>query len=404
MSTTAATPFHVSIPEQKLSSILDRIKSYPWDTIRSFDPTWSSGPPPADLRAICDYWITRYSWRTTEAKINALPNYKAKIQGLDIHFIHEVGSGTNPRPLLLLHGWPYSFYSYIDLVHRLAHPERYGGNADDAFTVVVPSFPGFGFSSIDTPLNPQACCDIFNALMVHTLGYRTYVSHGGDWGASTSQLLAFYHPENCIGIHITMSVVRHHGGMINSGEYVSDASEEEKRFANNEKRIWEEERAYNLLQSTRPLKLAYAMMDSPVGVAAWILEAWNAWSDLSSHTKKLTDVYSMETLISEVMIYLVTSTSNVSTWIYAADHKNHTWTLPEGKRIKTPTAFIKCPDPVFKLPPRKMLERSHRIVRWRETDRGGHFLMYENPEVVVEELLDFGKELNWETGKGESKE
>ncbi|ORY07950.1 Alpha/Beta hydrolase protein [Clohesyomyces aquaticus] len=411
MSTPIPTPFHISIPQEKLDWIQARISSYPWHTLSSFDPTWSSGPPPADLRTICDHWNTSYSWRRTEERINALPNYKAVIQDLSIHFIHEKGTprgtsdsknGRRPRALLLLHGWPYSFHSYTDLIPRLAHPERFGGNKEDAFDVVVPSFPGFGFSQIKEPMNPKACGEIFNELMVDVLGYETYLAHGGDWGASTSQLLAYFHPESCVGISLTMSVVRHHGGMICSGDVVGDASEEEKRHAELEKEIWDEEKAYNLLQSTRPLKLAYAMMDSPVGVAAWLLEAWYAWSDLSplsggTGKRSLTELYTLDALIDEVMIYLVTETSNTSTWIYAKDWKEHVWTLPEGEKIEVPTAFIKCPDPVFPLPPRGLLERIHRrIVRWREADRGGHYLMYENPEVVFEELVGFGRVMDGE--------
>ncbi|KAF2464830.1 alpha/beta-hydrolase [Lindgomyces ingoldianus] len=385
------TPFYISIPQEKLDDIQNRVKNYPWDTITTYDPSWNPGPPPNELRPICDYWSSKYDWRETEKTINSLPHFKANVSTMDIHFIHERGSGQNPQPLLLLHGWPYSFISYTHLVPRLAHPERYGGKEEDAFTVIIPSFPGFAFSSIKEPLSPRQVAGIMNDLMTSVLGYKTYIAHGGDWGSYTSDLLGFHYPNSCIGVHIGgNSSVRHYGGAAHSGEYVKDATDAEISFAKLEHGIWQTEKAYNLIQSIRPLKLAYAMMDSPVGVAAWILEAFHVWADLRG--KSLTEVFDVKILIDEVMIYLVTNTFNTATWIYAADWKDNQWTLPEGKKVEVPTGFIASPDPVFPAPPREVLEKSHRrIVRWRDVNEGGHFLFYEGPDVVVEELIEFGK-------------
>ncbi len=388
--TSKPSPFTISIPQSKLDDISNRVNSYPWDTISSFTTSWEYGPPPQDLRKICEHWITNYSWRKTEATINSLPQFTAKVQDLAIHFVHERGSGANPRPLLLIHGWPYSFHSYTHLIPRLAHPEHYGGKEEDAFSVVVPSLPGFGFSKKPKDImDPPTMGKIFNELMTSVLGYPQYIAHGGDWGSYICELMGFMYPESCVGIYITMSSVRHHGGAPRSRMYVADASDEEIAFAKKENELWTDEKAYNLLQSTRPLKLAYAMHDSPVGVLAYILEAFHAWADLRD--KHILEVFDVDRLLDEVMLYLNTDSFGTATWIYTADHKTGTWMLPEGERINVPVGVLDSPDPVFPMPPREVLEKSRDVVQWKTIERGGHFPFYEAEDVLVGELLKFGK-------------
>jgi microsomal epoxide hydrolase len=348
--------------------------------------------------------MTHYSWRRAESEINSLPNFTVPIGSHTLHFVHERGSGANPSPLVLLHGWPYSFKSYLDIVPRLAHPERFGGKMEDAYTVVVPSLPGFAWSSKPSfPTFPREIAGMVNTLMTETLGYKRYIAHGGDWGSYTSSLLGFYYPENCVGVHITMSSVRHHGGAPRSGEFVNDekTSEEEKEFAKKEKDIWEMEKAYNLIMGMKPLKLAYAMMDSPVGVAAWMLDSFYAWADSRAGTaagpgrgeRRLEDVIDIDLMLDEVMIYLVTGSFNSSMWIYTGDHEHGSWTLPEGRRVEVAVGVLATPDPVFPMPPRAVLERSHRVVCWRDAQRGGHFPFWEIPDVLIEELVEFRREV-----------
>jgi microsomal epoxide hydrolase len=384
------TPFTVSVNPAKLEYIKSRIANYPWQAITSFDTSWEAGPPPRELKEICNHWATEYNWHTTEATINSLPNFKAQIDGMSIHFVHEKGSGPNPMPLLLLHGWPYTFHSYTHLVEKLAHPERFGDASSPAFTVIVPSLPGFTFSSfLSQPTYPREIAHVMNTLMTEVLGYEKYIAHGGDWGSYTSELLGFHYPESCVGIHITMSSVRHHSGAPRSGDYVADATDEEIAFAKTEKELWGKERSYNELMSTKPLKLNYAMMDSPVGVLAWIAEAFHSWADIRGG-EKLTDVVEIDRLLDEVMLYLISDSFNTASWIYTGDYKHGSWTLPEGKRIEVPVGVLASPDPVFPMPPRKVLERSHNVVSWTAAERGGHFPMLENGDVVVQELRRFG--------------
>ncbi|KAF2268177.1 epoxide hydrolase domain protein [Lojkania enalia] len=392
MSSTPA-PFQIHIPQEKLNDIQSRIRDFPWQALSSFDNTWAHGPPPSDMRSLCEYWTQEYDWRKTEAAINKLSQFTATVGGLEIHFVHEKGSGPNPQPLLLLHGWPYSFLSYVHLIQRLAHPEHRGGNINNAFTVIVPSLPGFAFSKLHsanpTPVPPQKIAELMNELMVQVLGYKEYISHGGDWGSYISELLAFRFPQHCIGIHITMSSIRHHGAAPRSGFPVLGASPAELSFAAKEKDIWEKEKAYNMLQSTKPMKIAYAMADSPVGMLAYILEAWGAWADLRG--KNLLDKVGRGRLLDEVMVYLVTDSFGTSTWIYTADYKHGSWTLPEGKKIEVPVGVLACPDPVFPMPPREVLERSRWVVAWRDSEVGGHFPFHEVGKVLVEELGQFGE-------------
>lgn len=221
-----------------------------------------------------------------------------------VRYVHERGSGDAPTPLLIAHGWPYSFHSYDRLVDQLAHPERHGGRVEDAFSVVIPSYPGYDFSARPpVPMGPHAIAMLFDGLMA-TLGYHRYVAHGGDWGAHVTSLLGLHRPERVIGIHSTALAMREAGAEQLTGEAPADASEEERAFVAAEAAIWRREGAYSQLHATKPAKLGYAMLDSPVGVAAWIVEAFHAWSDRSS--RSFEELFTSDQLLTEVMLYLGT--------------------------------------------------------------------------------------------------
>jgi len=386
----ALSSFHISIPQEKLDWICSRVDSFPWTQLcEPHDPTsWTHGPSSSALRDICAHWTSSYSWRATESRINSFPHYTCRIHDLTVHFVSVRGSNPANHPLLLIHGWPYSFYSYLHLVRRLAHPEDFGGSPEDGCDVVVPSLPGFGFSEKPTrPVTPKEMADMMNELMTNILGYGKYVAHGGDWGSYISELLGFQYPQHCQGIHITMSSVRHHGAAPRGGQYTVDARPAEIAFAKKEKSIWDVEKGYMLLQSTRPSKLAFAMADSPVGVLAYLLEAWHRWADLRD--RSFFEVFEPDLILNEVMVYLVTETFQSAMGLYVADYEHGTWTLPEGKRIEAPVGVLACPDPVFPMPPREVLERSRAIVLWRNSESGGHFPFYEVTEIVIEELIRF---------------
>jgi microsomal epoxide hydrolase len=381
-------PFVIDIPDAKLDAIYQRVRAFDWPHWKepADSGDWRYGPPAAYMRDLCRHWTEHYDWRHHERRMNAVPNFLTNIDGADLHYVHERGSGSAPMPLLVAHGWPYSFHSYSHLIERLAHPERFGGRVEDAFSVVVPSYPGYDFSAPPAaPMGPRAIGFAFDRLMAR-LGYDRYAVHGGDWGAHITSLLAFHAPERIVGIHSTALAQREAGAEQLTGHVPPGASDEDRAFIENEYAIWEQEGAYSRIHATKPAKLGYAMFDSPVGVAAWIVEAFHAWSD--RRQRAFGDLFSFDQLLTEVMLYLVTDAFPTSTWIYGAK-RNEEMSLPEGQRVRVPTAMAAFPDPVFPVPSRQAVERSHDVVQYTQMPRGGHFPFYEEPDLLVEDLFAF---------------
>ncbi len=383
-------PFRIDIAEARLKAIQERVRAFRWDAWN--EPAdagdWRYGPPAAYMRALCGYWGNSYDWRIHEHAMNARPNFITEIDGLDIHFVHERGSGPRPVPLLIAHGWPYSFHSYDGVIDRLAHPERHGGRAEEAFSVVVPSYPGYDFSGRPRePMGPRATAFLFDKLM-EKLGYNRYMVHGGDWGAHITSLLGFHRPQRVLGIHSTALALRESGAEQLSGKVPTGASAEQRAFASTEHALWQREGAYSQLHATKPTKLGYALMDSPVGVAAWIVEAFYAWSD--RRERAFEALFTPDQLLTEVMLYLVTDAFPASLWIYGAK-RNEEMTLPLGRRVTVPTALAAFPDPVFPMPPRHIAQHSHDVVQYTEMAFGGHFPFYEAPDLLIEDLRRFRK-------------
>ena len=384
-------PYRIDVAAARLDNIRDRVRAFRWDAWS--EPAdagdWRYGPPIAFMRELCAYWLNHYDWGRQERAMNALPQFITRINEVDIHFIHERGSGPNPAPLLIAHGWPYSFHSYDGIVDQLAHPERHGGRAEDAFSVVIPSYPGYDFSSRPhEPMEPLAIAFMFDKLMVK-LGYDRYLVHGGDWGAHITSLLGFHLSDHVMGIHSTALVLREAGAQQLTGEVPSDASDEERAFVAKEYAIWKREGAYSQLQATKPAKLGYAMMDSPVGLAAWIVEAFHAWSD--RRKRSFAELFTFNQLLTEVTLYLVTDAFPTSIWIYGAAKRREITTLPPGQRVNVPTGLAAFPDPVFPMPPRQVAQRSHNVVQYTEMPFGGHFPFYEAPDLLIKDLRNFRK-------------
>jgi pimeloyl-ACP methyl ester carboxylesterase len=387
---SGSRPFRIEVPEARLKAIQERVLAFRWDswTEPADVGDWRYGPPAAYMRELCSYWARRYDWRSQEEIMNRRARFTTHIDGLDLHFVSEQGSGSKPVPLLIAHGWPYSFHSYDGLIDRLAHPERYGGNAEEAFTVVVPSYPGYDFSSRpQQPMGPCAIALVFDKLM-ERLGHDRYMVHGGDWGAHITSLLGFHRPERVLGIHSTALALREAGAEQLSGQVPGDATDDERAFINSEYDLWQQEGAYSQLHATKPAKLGYAMLDSPVGVAAWIIEAFHAWSDRRQRTFQ--EIFTPDQLLTEVMLYLVTDAFPTSTWIYGAK-KQEEMTLPAGKRVMVPTALAAFPDPVFPMPTRETALKSHNVVQYTEMPFGGHYPFYEAPDLLVDDLRKFRK-------------
>ena len=376
-------PFKVEISEENLQNIYSKVKNYPWHEMPD-DGGWDYGTNLDYMKEFSNYWVSKFDWRKTEEKINKFKNFKSNIDGVDIHFIHEKGSGSNPKPLLLSHGWPGSIVEFLHIIDQLAHPEKFSGKEEDAFDVIVPSLPGFGFSdSPSRPIGPRKMASIFNTLMTDVLGYKKYISQGGDFGGTIATWLAYDYPKILAGIHINILITRHP-----DGPQTKEEKEWQERFKK-EQRI---EDGYRTQQATKPQTLSYAMMDSPVGVAAWIIEKMRGWSDIKNND--IESVYSKDTLLSNIMVYLVTKTFNTSSWIYYGRREEGGRFLPkEDLPLKVPTAAALFPKEYLEWAPRSYVERIYNIQRWTEMPKGGHFAALEQPDLLIKDIREFAKTL-----------
>ncbi|MDA7447309.1 epoxide hydrolase [Candidatus Pelagibacter ubique] len=373
--------FKVKISDQEIDSIYNKIKKYPWHEMPD-DGGWEYGTNLDYLKELSNYWVNNFDWRKSEAQLNRFSNFKSKVDDIDIHFIHEKGSGSNPTPLLLMHGWPGSVIEFLHIIERLAHPEKFGGNIDDAFDVVVPSLPGFGFSGRPSrPMGPRKIANTLNKLMTENLGYKNYLAQGGDWGATIANWIGYDHSKSCKAIHINCLTMRHP-----DGPQTKEEEEWQQRF--NTDQIMQD--GYRTQQATKPQTLSYGMMDSPVGIAAWIIEKMYSWSDLKDNN--IESVYSKDTLLANIMVYVVTKTFNTATWIYYGRREEGGRFFPKDfKKMEIPTAAAIFPAEMSEWPPKSYVDRMFNITQWTEMPRGGHFAALEEPELLVNDLVKFSR-------------
>ena len=376
-------PFRIDVPDKTLEQIRTRVANYPWHEMPD-DGGWAYGTHLGYMKELCAYWLNEFDWRKQEAAINRFSHFIAPVQGIDLHFIQEKGDGPSPLPLIISHGWPGSIVEFLDIIQPLAHPQRFGGSADDAFDVIVPSLPGFGFSGRPArPIGPRKMANLFNSLMTDVLGYRNYLAQGGDWGGAISSWLGFEHAPTCQAIHINILTMRHPDGPHGPEEEAWAVQFEHDQLLEN---------GYRTQQATKPQTLSYAMMDSPVGVAAWIIEKFNSWSDTegdnieSAHTK--------DSLLTNIMVYLVTKTFNTASWIYYGRREEGGRLLStDNRRVEVPTAAALFPAELLAWPPRSYVERLYNISHWSEMPRGGHFAALEEPELLIDDIRAFARTL-----------
>lgn len=376
-------PFEINIPNKTLAAVREKVAAYPWHEMPN-DGGWNYGSNLDYMKALAKYWVNDYDWRKHEAAINVFPQFKAQVDGIEIHFIHEIGSGPSPTPLIISHGWPGTVAELIKVIEPLAHPERFGGRVEDAFTVIAPSLPGFGFSGRPPrPYGPRKIAGLFNTLMVDVLGYDSYIAQGGDWGGTISSWLGFDHSKSCRAIHINILTLRHPDGPQTPEEVAW-----EQKFDIDQ----EMENGYRTQQATRPQTLSYAMMDSPVGIAAWIIEKFNSWSDTDGDN--IESAHSRDELLTNIMIYVVTRTFNTASWIYYGRREEGGRILStKGDPITVPTGCALFPKEMSAWPPRSYVERMCNVQHWTEMPRGGHFGALEEPELLVEDIRTFARKL-----------
>lgn len=376
-------PFKVNISDQIIKDIYDKVKKYPWHEMPN-DGGWEYGTNLDYMKEISKYWVSEFDWRKHEKEINKFPNFIAKVDDIDIHFIHEKGSGSKPMPLLISHGWPGTIVEFLHIIEKLAHPERFGGKEEDAFDIIAPSLPGFGFSGRPPrPIGPRKMADIFNNLMTKKLGYKNYLAQGGDWGGAITTWLGYDYPKTCSAIHINIFTMRHPDG---------PQTKEEKNWESKFKKDQLMQEGYRTQQATKPQTLSYGMMDSPVGVAAWIIEKFYFWSDLKNND--IESVYSKDTLLANIMVYIVTKTFNSASWIYYGRREEGGRFLPKDfRRINIPTAAALFPAEMLAWPPRSYAERMYNIKRWTKMSKGGHFAALEQPDLLADDIRAFARTL-----------
>lgn len=343
---------------------------------------WLYGMNESFLRTLVQHWYADYDFDAAEKRLNTLPLFRANIGGFGISYIHMKGKGTHSKPLLLMNGWPSSFVEYGKLAPMLANPTALGGTAGDAFDLVIPALPGFGYS--DRPARPYQVNaeDLFHALMTEHLGYTRYVASGTDIGAGVATRLALKHPDSVMGIHISAVV---DPPLTAASAQLSD---DEKAYLASVSRWEEEEGAYEHLQTTRPQTLAFALADSPTGLASWIVEKYYLWSD---HGHDLLQTFPLDMLIDNLMIYWATGTIG-SSMRYYYDSRHFRPKIQAGDHVSVPTAICMWPRDLVTAP-KSWAERFYNVRQYSHQKSGGHFPGWEAPVEYAEDLRQFVRRL-----------
>jgi pimeloyl-ACP methyl ester carboxylesterase len=377
-------PFTLRVPDEAIADLRDRLARTRFPDQAPGDP-WAYGTDIGYLRQLVEYWHGTFDWRAEEARLNALPQFKVPLCGIDLHFLHVPGKGPAPCPLLLLHGWPGSVFEFLELIPRLTDPARFGGDPADAFTVVAPSLPGYGLSF--KPGQPrfgiEEIADCVAELMREVLSYTSFAVQGGDWGAITASRLGYAHPEKLIGIHLNLLAIRR------DQQDVANPTPEEQAYLDH-RAIWlRDETGYQWIQGTKPQTLAFALSDSPAGLAAWIVEKFRTWSDCGGNVEA---AFTRDRLLANISFYWFTGAIGSSFWPYYAV-RHRPWPIPDGQTIDVPAGYAQFPAEILR-PPRSLAERTYTdIRRWTVLPRGGHFAALEQPEALANEVREFFRPL-----------
>jgi pimeloyl-ACP methyl ester carboxylesterase len=371
------TPFRIEIPEDRLDDLRQRLAHTRWpDELPGAG--WEAGVPLGYLKDLAHYWQTTYDWRAHEARLNEFPQFTTVIDGQTVHFLHVRSPQPDALPLIITHGWPGSVVEFTKIIGALTDPARHGGDPADAFHVVAPSLPGFGFSSPlaapgwDTNRVARAWAELMNRL-----GYHRYGVQGGDTGSIVSPEVGRIDPDHVIGVHVNNL------GTFPSGdpaELAGLTEADQARLAL--MTTWGRDMSgYAVVQSTRPQTISYALTDSPVGQLAWIVEKFKEWTDPSASLPE--DAVDRDLILTDVSVYWLTGTAGSAARIYYEDAR--TWGQPRP-RSPVPTAVAVFPNDITIRP---LAERDHNVVRWTEFNRGGHFAAMEAPDLLVDDVRTF---------------
>jgi pimeloyl-ACP methyl ester carboxylesterase len=382
-------PFTVAVPDEELETLRTRLRTTRWapDTGNA---AWDYGVERGWLQDLVRYWADDFDWRAQEKEINGYPAFRVEIDGTPVHYLHVKGVGPAPKPIILSHGWPWTFWDWRKVIGPLTDPAAHGGDPADAFDVVVPSLPGFGFS---VPLNgtgfgARRIADLWHALMTRVLGYERYAAGGGDWGSTITGELGHGYPESVVGVWLTLPNV--------PGVKLWEIGESD--FAPDEKWMWAralEARptitSHSTVHRNEPQTISYALHDSPAGLAGWILGRRRDWGDWRSAGSDVFDLFDRDFLCTTASIYWHSGSIASSMRIYHDHYTDNSPPPPRHDRtpaIEVPTAFAVFPHELLLLP-RGVAERATNLQRWTVMPRGGHYPPAEQPELVVDELRAF---------------
>jgi pimeloyl-ACP methyl ester carboxylesterase len=380
---SAPRPFRVDIPQATIDRIINRVRDAEWpDRLDASD--WRYGTNWDYMKTLAEYWAEQYNWREAEANLNRYPQFLASVGDFDIHFYHVKGRGPRPVPLILTHGWPGSVYEFLEAIGPLSDPVSFGGSADDAFDLVVPSLPGYGFSSKPSgkPIGPVTTAALWNRLMTEVLGYTRYGAQGGDLANGIMRHLGLAYRDSLVGLHfnnIRLDNV--------PAPPESEQSPEERAWRSEVTAYLTTEFAYNFEQRYKPQTVALALSDNPVGAAAWMVEKLKVWSDSPDSFEP---IFSKDQVLTNVMIYLVTNTVGTAAWFYRGLNDEPL----SGGKVMVPTGFASSPREMPPLnPPENVVARNLNLVHYTKMKHGGHFAFWEQPDAMVADVRQFFRKL-----------
>src|SRR6201996_4226035 len=368
-------PFRIDIPAADLDDLRSRLARTRWPD-EPPDGGWEYGIPLGYGRDLAEYWRTGYDWRVHERRLNGFPQFTTTIQDQRVHFLHVRSPEPDALPLIMTHGWPGSVVEFTELIGPLTAPRARGGDPADAFHLVVPSIPGYGFSgpTHERGWNVHRVAVAWDELMTR-LGYQRYGAQGGDWGSSISRELGIAAPEHVAGVHLNMLIPQ---GDVDQ----ADLSEVDKGRLERQRQFRSTGMGYGMIQSTRPQTLSYALTDSPAGQLAWIAEKFREWTDGDLPD----DAVDRDQLLTNVSVYWLTGTAGSSARLYFESARSGTWGPPQPSTVPTGVAVFPCE---IAPPVRRFAELSNNIVHWSEFDRGGHFAAMEEPDLLIGDVRQF---------------
>ena len=370
------TPFTINISEEQITDLRNRINNTRWAEEECVND-WSQGIPLTYVREIADYWANQYDWRKSEQYLNTFDHYQTNINDLDIHFIHQKSPHPDAYPLIITHGWPGSIIEFHKVIQPLVDPTKHGGKAEDAFHVICPSLPGYGFSGKPSVSGwgVEKIAETWDQLMVR-LGYENYGAQGGDWGAAVTTQIG-RNVGHCDAIHINMPIGRP------TPESLQDPTDEEKSALEGLTYYQEWDSGYSKQQSTRPQTLGYGLVDSPVGQMAWIIEKFWSWMDCDGHPE---NTLTRDELLDNVMLYWLTASGASSARLYWESFGS----FGGGDKVEIPTGVASFPKEIIRSP-RRWCEQSYNVTHWTTMPKGGHFGAFEQPELFINDLRTFFK-------------